>query len=334
MAQWQKLAPIPRANEAYSTQVLHQSQSLFVIQAIKYQPGLFQYSFINDSWVKYKIQSNYNDIFHCSRNHAAAINDDNTIYLCDRKHQITIFKPKSDNECVMRTIKNLDEIKSGTMRGTGVMINNEFHIIGGKVSEHVKFNSNEQKCEILHDLKVALNLNAPRFTAKSKIRNNILLLFGGLDGDERMDRMHEYDIINDQWARSQLKLPKPLSSVASTQILNGQFVLLFGGNDGKYINDIYVYSIRDKTFRESKIKCPERGCYGAFTINDKVRDSLVTFGWIRRKWRACGINSHLFPPEYLIRIMCGYYLNERVHLLNTHTGDHYKINVFDIIKIN
>ena len=69
----------------------------------------------------------------------------------------------------------------------------------------------------------------------------------------------------------------------------------------------------------------------SFTINDKVKDNLTTFGYIRSKWRETGIDYHLFPPEYLIRIICGYYRNEWIHLFTNDTGEHYKINVFAII---
>ena len=54
------------------------------------------------------------------------------------------------------------------------------------------------------------------------------------------------------------------------------------------------------------------------------------------RWKQCGISDHLFPPEYLIRIICGYYINEFVHLIGDmigiENGQHYKINVFDIMN--
>ena len=68
-------------------------------------------------------------------------------------------------------------------------------------------------------------------------------------------------------------------------------------------------------------------------MRDKVKENITIFGWVRYKWTECGLNNHLFPPEYLLRIMCGYYVNEWVHLLTCRekdgTGGHYKID--DII---
>ena len=51
------------------------------------------------------------------------------------------------------------------------------------------------------------------------------------------------------------------------------------------------------------------------------------------------MDQHLFPPEYLIRIMAKYYLVEEVHLSyyygprsgSDDTGRHWKIDAFDII---
>ena len=71
--------------------------------------------------------------------------------------------------------------------------------------------------------------------------------------------------------------------------------------------------------------------YQAITIQNKNRDTLTTFGFVRRKWKESKISDHLFPPHYLISIICGYYLIQFVHLFNAANGEHYKINVFDII---
>ena len=139
-------------------------------------------------------------------------------------------------------------------------------------------------------------------------------------------------MIENLWNKLAVQLPKALAYPACTCILNGQFVLLFGGFNEKdgYQDAIYIYSVREKIFKLSKIKCPERVRYQVIKVNDKNKDTLSTFGWIRCKWKEFGIDDHLFPPEYLIRVICGYYLNEFVHLFS-HTGDQYKINAFDII---
>ena len=113
----------------------NQNQRLFVIQQINKSPRLFQYSFISDSWIEYKIHSVSNHAFWCSWYDPAAINNDgNTIYLCGKEGEITIFELKNNNECEMKIIKDLNEIQGGVTFGAGIIIKDEFHTIGGLVT--------------------------------------------------------------------------------------------------------------------------------------------------------------------------------------------------------
>ena len=117
--------------------------------------------------------------------------------------------------------------------------------------------------------------------------------------------------------------------------LHGRYVLFFGGFNEHYssIDDIFVYSVRDQLFTESRMKCPEKGLYDAVSICDRDRDKCITFGFVRDCWSKCGINNHLFPPEYLIRIMLKYYWNEFVHLIDlNYDGYHWRRDVFDIVS--
>ena len=73
-------------------------------------------------------------------------------------------------------------------------------------------------------------------------------------------------------------------------------------------------------------------CWDAVAICDRKGDKCITFGFVRDCWSRCGINNHLFPPEYLIRIMLKYYWNEYVHLIDLkRRRGHWRMNVFDII---
>ena len=336
MTSWQQLESIPNR---LGSKLLYDNHSrrLFAIQQLTYSPRLFQYSFMIHSWIEYEVHfaSDYAP-FWCSHYNPAAISDGgNTIYLCGKEGEITVFELNNDNSCKMKIIKNLNEIQSGITFGTGIMIKNEFHIIGGVGrSKHIKYDSNKAKCDTVHDLRVALNFNGICVNATTKIRNKVLL-FGGYNGmgNETMDTIYQYNICDNQWTKLQSKLPKPLGYITGTQILNGQYILLFAGQEGTgwCQDDIYIYSVRDGTFKTSKVKCPQNSQYQSFTINDKPKDNLATFGWIRCEWRECGMNDHLFPPEYLIRIIGGYYTNEWIHLLNSRTGEHYRMNAFDII---
>eukprot|EP01084_Bolivina_argentea_P078837 143063_1 len=100
--------------------------------------------------------------------------------------------------------------------------------------------------------------------------------------------------------------------------INNKYVILFGGCGGDgHSDDIYVYSIKYKTIKLSKIKCPAKGLFNAITVNDNMKDEKLTFGFVRNQWKICDIADHYFPPYYLLKLMHSYYLNEFVYLLDT-----------------
>ncbi len=127
-------------------------------------------------------------------------------------------------------------------------------------------------------------------------------------------------------------MPEKLIAFGLTAVLNDEYVLLFGGQtNGKLHDDIWIYSVRDEKFKRSNLKCPRKGEFEAITVCDKVKDEVITTGFVRGQWRLCGIGDHLFPPQYLIKLMNSYYLNEFIHLFGCWSGEHWKINVFDIV---
>ena len=336
MASWLSLAAIPGFKH---DKVLfnNSSKSIFVIQVDVGKLQLLKYSFITDSWIKYKIQPLLPEpTFNCHTYTAAAIsNEGNEICLCNSNRKMIVFEIKDNNPAKLHIIDHLNEVKNGTWTGTGVMINDKFHVIGGSHHSfrHIAYNTIAQKCEIMHDSASISNLTKMWY-GHSIIRiQQKLLIFGGSDHSHFSDYIYEYDLRNNAYQKLEITIPRKMVYVACTSILNGQFVLLFGGTDDNIHShdDIYVYSVNDETFKISTIKCPEKVQYQAFTANDKEKDKLTTFGFIRQQWKKCEIDAHLFPPEYLIRIISGYYVNEWVHLLSRASGKHHKIYAFDII---
>ena len=71
-----------------------------------------------------------------------------------------------------------------------------------------------------------------------------------------------------------------------------------------------MYNIADQTFKKSNVKCPRHDEYKAFTMNDKRKNELCTFGFVSCQWIKCGMNDHLYPPQYLIRMILSYYSKE------------------------
>ena len=88
------------------------------------------------------------------------------------------------------------------------------------------------------------------------------------------------------------------------------------------VDDVWIFSVRDKTFHRSNIRCPMKGRYKAFTVSDRTNDEMTVFGYIRKEWKSSDICHHLFPPRYLIKMIHTYFLNEDVHLIDIYSGDH------------
>ena len=328
---WKVLANIINAAEDFLVVTHLKHNRLFIVKA---GIGLLEYSFITNSWRKYDILVPSPHSFNCWSYNATAINNEcNKVYLYNDVSSMTSLEILNDNKLTLKKIKHLDAI--GYRAGAkGIMINDEFHIIGGYKWNHVKYNINTQKCDIVHDLSELFDSRQSICAGFCRNKQK-LLTFGGYSNGKHIDTIYEYDILQNEWRAISAKLPKALATPACTSISNGDYVALFGGGNknGNY-DDIYLYSVQDQKFKVSKTKCPSKGRYQAITVNDRQKDKLLTFAFVRSRWKLCVIDDHLFPPEYLIRIICNYYINEWIHLFKNATGEHYKIDVFDILKLD
>ena len=60
---------------------------------------------------------------------------------------------------------------------------------------------------------------------------NKLLIFGGRGND----KIQQYDISKNQWKTFKVEMPKHSMAFGCTSILDGRFVLLFGGQSVGYL---------------------------------------------------------------------------------------------------
>ena len=202
------------------------------------------------------------------------------------------------------------------------MVNNTYHIIGGSdINQHLLFDEEINKLKVLHELNEDEIMPNPLQNHRIIRVKDKLLMIGGFDASPMVtvDRICEYDIKNNKWNLMETKMPKPLSSFGCTSIFSDEYVLLFGGsgNDRDLYDDIWIYSVSDKKFTKSVVKCPMEGYFQAITLNNREKDEVVVFGFVRIT---------------LIQIIFQYYFNEYVHLFDTDAGKHWRINAFDIMR--
>ena len=147
------------------------------------------------------------------------------------------------------------------------------------------------------------------------LRNN-LFMFGGYDRDkhEYLDTIYQCNTKEMKWSKLDIKMPKQLYLFGCTTAINDKYVLIFGGYSGHYhSDDIYILSLLTKRFTKSQIKCPTKSKFEAITTNDRYRDELAVFGFVRSSWQSSQIPDHYFPPHYMLSLMHSYYLMEFVH---------------------
>ena len=306
--------------------------------------GLFRYNSDTDRWNEQSIINKLPDNFFRSVYdmivpHPIAMDPaTNTLYFLNQKKSLAILKIAENDENNKWIIK--DRMSNKIADGVeGIVINNKYHLIGGiRYYQHLKYNEERQNIEVVH--KMINNIKCIRYHRLVRIKNNVFM-FGGVNGfdGKHFDTINQYNASKNEWITLPQKMPNALYSFGCTKILDEKYVVLLGGYIA-YItdteqyggsDDIWIYSVYDGTFRKSNTKCPLKATFRyAFTINNRKRDEIITFGYVRDKWRECNINNHLFPPQYLIKIMHKYYHNEWIHLFGCF-GQHWNIDVFDII---
>eukprot|EP01084_Bolivina_argentea_P250873 420526_1 len=74
------------------------------------------------------------------------------------------------------------------------------------------------------------------------------------------------------------------TAMCLTMAINNKYMVLFG-NKNKSIDDIYIYSVKHKTVKLSKTKCPSKGIFNAITINNDINDEKIVFGYVRNEWK-------------------------------------------------
>ena len=319
--------PIKTSNFRYFPIIVdHQNKQLY---AIHKERGILQYSFDENMWNKYKTIENLADLpseFFYHATPSTVIDSEERMYLCTSKGHLATLKidaPDSLNFHVIDTGRDL-------MGARARMIESELHIIGSHSDhdrnyKHLRFNTKTDTFDTVCNA----GFGWPQLI---KMKDK-LLSFGGYSGDKGyLNKIYEYDIKSNKWERSMQNMPEASIVDGVASVLNEQLILLFGGYDGiECVRKIWIYSMKDEVFTQSKVRCPGRRGGKVLTMNDAIQDELTVFGYIRSQWSECKIHDHLFPPRYLIKIMSKYYMKQWVYLIED-KGGLWKIDVFDIIN--
>lgn len=330
---WLTIMGSKEASEGFAMVCDIENGSLFMV---KKNDGLYKCEVATNSWVKLTITPSITEVFmgidSVHKTPIAIDCNQRKIMLNYGQGSIAVFELNDSDVVKLNIISDLAIGKFTDSRA--IIINHEFHIIGaGKWlnKKHIKYDLNAQTIKVLHKFMDIFDLSHIGDHEIVRI-NNKILMFGGYDGDHFLNNVYEYSIETNKWIQLNCIMPKRMIGFGCVPILNEEYVALFGGGDDVEVDDdIFIFSVQNKTFEQSKIKCPLAANFRAFAFNDRKKDKIITFGYMRDVWKQCKINDIFFPPEYLVKIIYGYYWNEFVHLFTNDNADHYIIDILALL---
>ena len=117
---------------------------------------------------------------------------------------------------------------------------------------------------------------------------------------------------------------------------NGRYILSFSGvRDGIATDSIMIYDAERKHCVESELKLPVKCEFcQAVLMSDQTRKGLLTFGFVRRCYKAEEFQNMSSLPTSLITLIGKCFEVEFIHLilLRQKHGVHYRVNVDEILK--
>ena len=326
---WHKLADFPHQ---YCGKPLHINEEE-IINTSYQSPGdtdggVFKYDTNKNDWTK--LISYPHDLRSIS--HAVTINESKTkIYIYNQQASLIKINLKSKK---VKVIKNLVQVGYGV---AAIMINDEFHIVGGGGNKsHYIWNEEEQEFDHQHDFGEYM-----RGGALIHLKSKNVMLFVSTKG------IYSYSLEKKIWTKltnMNMEIPDIWSFYGHIKTVN-ETVITFGGYTSGYskCNDIYSLDIDDDmtvNIKQCKLKCPtsgvNRACIG-HQLGD-IQKHLLTNGYIRKIWSLHDFGDTLFPSNDIIQLISAWYdFNTDIHMFgidnfSSRTASHYSININDILS--
>ena len=233
-------------------------------------------------------------------------------------------------QILLKKISNQHELFENW--ATSIIINGEFHIIGGiNNNQHLIWNDNTRQFDQIWIFnEFGRGWASPKLIhIKSK---NVLYAFAGWNTMNGINSniIYKYNINNKRWYKLSTLLPFNLNGFGYDCTISEQYIIIFGGvkyiQDKNGSNNIYIFNIKTESIKKIDLKCPEKGQHRAIIMHDKYENSLLVSGFIR-------IYQHLvLIPKDLMRYIENWHLNEYVFLMNAESNTHWKIKTSHIIQ--
>ena len=262
------------------------------------------------------------------------------IYICEFGR---IWK---DMELTKTNLKS-GNTKSFTIRNANfdyaqmVYFRNNLHFIS--ILHHSIFNETKQELVTLNKHGIDfINCNGHAIDSSSLVlialeTKGMMILFGG-----KMNKPYLYKCPTNKWIQSNMIIQHNKHNIYSfghVVTMNEKYIIIFGGRSGgkregtyEPIDDIYCVDVDKMRVMKSKICLPRATCRcKGIIMKDVVRDKLIVFGYVRDCWKDDEYVHLRMLPDYLIKMISGYYGGQYLHVVMDRTL-HYKINIDRVLQ--
>lgn len=289
--------------------------------------GLYKFNTIIGKWIEteYKYPSNIRTSFHTS-----AYDKVNKILYIYNKEALLIIINLESEECQIKRVSNVGKYAAS------VVINGEFHIIGGfKSNKHMKWSVKDQRfIEIFHFKEAGIGYYLHKLCyIESK---QVLISMGGYVTTTRSsrscDHIYLYDIRNNKWHRSPISMPRRMYSFGYILTPNEKYIIIFGGNTTNHVHIFDLHKQKMVRLSQNIIQCPINGGFHACVMSNYKKGKKLINGWVKKLWKRMEFKKVRKLNYDLIQLIIKWYCTEEVHLIHFNKKEHWKRDLAEIVN--
>ncbi len=299
--------------------------------------GIYKYNINTNKWSRiFEYDADFTLILYS----AAYDSQQQIVYVYDQsvydsQPQIISFNLKS------KKMKSISKVSQSGCQFTQIWAGCKLHRIMNTYSAggcHLAYDSEAQKFKTISHFEAFQLLYSHSLIYLPK--NKSIFSFGGVKRstvviDETvLSAIYRFSFDDSKWQQLSIEIPMKLLHVAVAATRNERYIILFGGDtfadqvDGDIFTDnIFIYDTKKNTFTTSKVKCPLKSCFHALFMHDSIRDNVTSVGFVRDCFKRDEYIAMQPLPEYLIKIIVGYFCREQIYLIERFKGTQWKIDI-------
>eukprot|EP01084_Bolivina_argentea_P097249 174846_1 len=344
---WKYMHQLPSTH--FTNPLMLTQNKIFI--AIKNKPIMYKYNICDNIWREWiNYESYVNEIV--IKTICISVKD-KMIYICDNKCNLIKIHYKQSKFSV-ETIKNTEGINF-TRNSTRhlVFVDNELHMMRIGASDtawpiritlkHLIFDEKLQQFTVKHTLSVGKCLKFEHLKSRNK-----LICVGGDDNNwncSRSLKIFLFDLSERHWTIC------GINGIEGYDVNFYNFGCDLTRDENRIIlyphcgSNLFIIDMvnNDKKLEfklmKCKIKFPTAGegkRFQTIVMRNVDKEECIVFGYVRKVWKKYDIGMERFPPQYILRLIKLWYLNDYyddMHILKYFEDGsvHCAINVRDIV---